>query len=532
MLYRCLLGATLVVCLGGCAGAGRLPSPPWQPERVEADSMVSTSLHEVERAPAPPAEPAVPLPESRPVSQVKIQQVAAQVDELPSPHHLPRPAPPGRDRYPIDLPTTLQLAGANSLQIALAGERIRQAQARLSGAEHQWLPSIQAGVGYNFHDGRVQETEGGIVDTSRNALFVGGGPNVGPGSLTGPGGPPARLAVGLPLADVLFAPLAERQQAQAANAASTAVFNDTLLQAALGYLQLVQAQGRAAIAEESVTNSEELARLVESRVKAGTAPPADGLRAKIELAERRRQAFAAEEHVRVASADLARVLRLDPAVTLFPMEGGPTTVCMIDQQTPLPELLAQGLTSRPELAQHRALVHATVERMRQEQWRPWLPTVQVGMSAGGFGGGEGSFTGSFGGRIDFDALAVWELRNLGMGNRALQRERVSQHAQAGLEAAQWLDTIAAEIVAAYYQVQLRQQQVDQSRAAVEFAAEAVPLNFKGILGGDLRAIEAQQAIQSLARAQDRYLDSVTAYNRAQFQLLRALGRPPEPAIAR
>jgi outer membrane protein TolC len=381
-------------------------------------------------------------------------------------------------------------------------------------------------VGYNFHDGRVQGTEGEIVDTSRNALFVGGGPNVGPGPLTGPGGPPARLFMGLPLADVLFAPLAERQQTQAANASSAATFNDTLLQAALAYLQLVQAQGQVAIAGQSVTNAEELVRLVESRVKAGAAPPADGLRAKIELAERRRLTFVAEEPVRVASADLARLLRLDPAVTLFPMEGELTTVCMIDQQTPLPKLLAEGLAGRPELAQHRALVSATVERMRQEQWRPWLPTLQVGLSAGGFGGGRGSFMGDFGGRTDFDALAVWELRNLGMGNRALQRERVSQHAQAGLQAEQLLDTIAAEIVAAYYQVQLRQQQVDQSRAAVEFAAEAVPLNFKGILGGDLRAIEAQQAIQSLATAQDRYLDSVTAHNRAQFQLLRALGRPP------
>lgn len=53
------------------------------------------------------------------------------------------------------------------------------------------------------------------------------------------------------------------------------------------------------------------------------------------------------------------------------------------------------------------------------------------------------------------------------------------------------------------------------------------MNFKGILGGDLRAIEAQQAVQTLAFARNQYLASVIDYNRAQFQLLRALGQPPD-----
>jgi hypothetical protein len=202
------------------------------------------------------------------------------------------------------------------------------------------------------------------------------------------------------------------------------------LEVARAYLDLVQAQGQVAIAREMMTHAEELVRLVESGVKAGTAPPADGLRARVEL---------------------ARLLRLDPAVTLFPVEDELMALCMIDPETPLDDLLSEGLTAHPELAEHRALVAATVERMRQEQWQPWLPTLQVGLSAGGFGGRRGSSLGNFGGRADFDALMVWEVRNLGLGNRALQRERISQHAQAGLSAEQILDTVAAEIAVAYHQ---------------------------------------------------------------------------------
>lgn len=461
-----------------------------------------------------------------PVNGEEIQQVQ-YVEEAPPASADERPS---LEPMPIDLASALRLAGANNLQVVIAGERVRQAQARLQGAEHQWLPSLNAGVGYNLHGGRVQDTRGEVLDTNRSALFVGGGPNLGPAPLTGPAGPPARLFLGLPLSDLLFAPLAERQLVQAANTARAATFNDMLLQVALAYLDLVHAQGQAAVAEESVKNAQELLRLVDSRVRAGTAPPADGLRARAERADRQRQRFQAEEAVRVASAELVRLVRLDPAVILFPMEGEPAPVCLVDVNAPLPDLLAQGIASRPELAEHQALIQATLERLKQEHWRPWLPTMQVGLSAGGFGGGEGAFFGRFGDRTDFDALMVWELRNLGFGNQALKRDRASQHLQAQLTAEQLRDTIASQIARAYYQVQFRERQIEASRSQVQSAAEAVPLNFKGILGGDLRAIEAQQAVATLAFARSQYLTSVIDYNRAQFQLLRALGKAPDTEL--
>jgi outer membrane protein TolC len=433
---------------------------------------------------------------------------------------------PPADRYPLDLATALRLAGANNLQIALAGERVREAEARLRGAEVLWLPSLNAGAGYNKHDGRIQDTQGQVIEVSRNSLFVGGGPSVGTTGVAGAATQP-RLLVGLSPADALFAPLAQRQVVAAANASLASTFNDTLLDVALAYLDLVLAQGQVAIAGEAVSNAAELLRLVESNVRAGTAPEADRLRAQAELAERRRQRFQAEEAVRTASAELVRLVRLDPAVTLAPLDSQPVPIELVDGNTPLPDLLAQGLTSRPELAENRALVNATLADLRREQWRPWLPTVQVGLGAGGFGGGEGSFLGNFSDRTDVDALLVWELRNLGLGNRALQSERASQLRQTRLSGEQIRDLIAAEIARAYYQVQLRQRQMEAARGQVRAAAEALPLNFKGVQGGTLRAIEAQQAVQALAAARQQYVLAVIDYNRAQFQLLRALGQAPQ-----
>jgi outer membrane protein TolC len=430
------------------------------------------------------------------------------------------------EQFPIDLPTALQLAGANNLQIALARQRVCEAIAKRNGAEAQWIPSLVAGAVYSHHDGRVQNTDGTMIDVERNARFVGGGPNLGAFPLTGPGGPPARLALGLPLADVLYAPLAERQMVSAAQAASVATLNDTLLQVAVAYFDVVRAQGQLTIADQAILNATELERLVVSRVKAGTAPPADELRANVELAERQRQRMAAQQSLQVASAELAQLLRLDPSTTLYAMEDANSRIDLVDMDQPLEELIAQGMATRPELAQYRAVAQATIERYQQERKRPWLPTAQVGFSAGGMGGGVGTSSDGLEGRTDFDAALVWELRNLGFGNRALQQERWSRQRQAEITVEQLVDSISAQIVTAYYQAMSARDQLESARAQVEAAAEAVPLNFKGVLGGDLRAIEAQQSIQDLALAQDRYLNSIVELNQAQCQLLRSIGTTP------
>ena len=331
----------------------------------------------------------------------------------------------------------------------------------------------------------------------------------------------------MPLTDAIFKPLAERQLTRVAAANRSATFNDMLLATSSAYLELVRAEGELAIAREAVVNSEELVRLLDARVRAGTAPPADGLRAQADLADRKRKVFKAEELVYDASAELVRLLNLPPGMTVLPNEIQAVAIELIDVKQPLPVLIGQGLTARPEMAAHQAYIGATLDRLRQEEWSPLIPNVEVGFGAGGFGGGPGGFFGDFGNRTDFDALAVWELRGMGFGNAALVGERRGEHRQARLTVEQTRNLIAAEVTRSYYQVRLRRQQIQAAEAQARSATEALPLNFKGILGGQLRAIEALQAIDALTAAQSQYLTSMMDYNRAQFQLLRAVGTPPK-----
>lgn len=448
--------------------------------------------------------------------------------EVPEPE---APLPPAEkqtgERYPINLGTALQLAGANNLQIALATERVREALARLDGAEVLWLPTLQAGVGYNTHVGQLQATEGDVLEINRESVFVGGGPVLGGSPLPGGTGGPPRLFVGISPVDIYFDPLAARQAAAGAQAGEASVFNETLLRVTVTYFELLQAQSEVAIAEEAIQYAERLVEITEQFAETGAGLRADAERARAALAARRRELADAKQRLRVVSAELARQLRLEPDVILYAAEAQPVPLPLVTEDQPLEELIAQGLSARPEATQRQARVGETLQRVRQEEWRPWIPHLQVGLSSGGFGGGpDGSF-GEFSDKTDLDLLAVWELRNLGLGNRALQRERESQHQQAHLQYQQTLDRIAAEITQAYRRVRYQRRQIDRAEEQVQAAARALPLNFQGIRGRALRPIEAQQAIEALAEARNQYLQAVIEYNQAQFTLLQALGRPPE-----
>lgn len=491
--------------------------------RRTASRLLDTALPSKQRS----GDPATVVPASQNGVVQQTQLIVPVDEESPGPDDGQLVAEPtGKETYPIDLPTALGLAGANNLQIAFAAERVREAAARMDQAEVLWVPSLNAGLIYNNHAGRLQETEGRVVEISRNSLFAGAGAVMGGTATAGGASGPARMVVDLPLVDVLFEPLAARQLVRAAREEHSSTFNDALLQVAGAHLNLLRAHSKVAIAQEAVDNAEELAKITADFAREGEGLEADAQRLQVELNSRRRDLYRAKELVAVTSAELVRLLRLDPTVTLVPIDAGVAPMEIVDNAASLPELLAQAQTVRPEVARVGAIVEETRLRYCQERWRPWVPNLYAGLSGGGFGGGEGSAVRSFSDRTDFDMGAVWEWKNLGLGNSARQRERASVHRQAHLATNQVRDLIASEVNQTYHQVRFRREQIDVARPQVTAALKTLELNLDGIRGRTLRPIEAQQAIAALAAAREQYLDSVIDFNVAQFALVRAIGNPP------
>src|SRR5262249_37605595 len=183
---------------------------------------------------------------------------------------------------------------------------------------------------------------------------------------------------------------------------------------------------------------------------------------RTEAARRRQAVDSARERWRVASADLARVLRLEPSALVQPLEPPHLQVTLVSPTGPVDELIPVALTNRPELSAQQALVQATIQRLRQERIRPLVPSVLLRAAAtnpagtlagGGFGGGLNESVNNFAARNSLDLQVLWELQNLVLGNRARVNERRAENQLAVLDLFRIQDRVAAEVVQAYAQVQ-------------------------------------------------------------------------------
>lgn len=465
--------------------------------------------------------------------------LAAELPPPPRPDVPPASDPgtplvPGQAILPIDLPAALRLAGARDLDVAIARQRVAEALGELQLARSFWLPSLFFGPNWIRHDGTAQVVEGPVRHISKSSLFMGGTLALGNG-VTGPipaGGPAplGSLTSVLRISDAIFYPLAARQEVEANRAAVASATNDALLGLSEAYLDLQLAAGRLAIAREAAGHAEALAEVTGSFSRTGAGLEADHRRSLAERDLRRREVAEAVGDLEIASAEVVRRTRLDPRVVVAPVEPPEAIVRLVPEGGLPDDLITTALLNRPELAAQREVVEATLVRLKQARLRPFIPSVALRYSAGGFGGGSNGFFGDFDGRHDADVNLFWELQGLGVADLAYARMAGARSEAARLEVFKLQDRVASEVVRADKMRLAASRQVEQSGRAVPDAITSLELNFANIrrgagLPGATRPIEVLQPIQALATARQAYLDSVISYNRAQFRLYHALGRP-------
>lgn len=463
---------------------------------------------------------------------IGIGALACAQEALPPPRSAadasaPAPALADGHALAIDLPTALRLANVRPLDIALAAARTRAATAELQRARTLWLPTIYLGTDYFRHDGQIQDVAGNVFGTSKSSFLVGAGPS-------------AVFSVG----DAIFAPLAARRTVRAREAEVEGARNDSLLAVAEAYFNVQQARGELAGAEESARQAADLVRRTTSLAQ-GLVAPVEAVRTRTEAARRRQAVATARERWQTASADLARVLRLDPSALVTPVEPPQLTVTLVAPERPVDELIPVALTNRPELAAHQALVQATLVRLKQERLRPLVPSVLLrgastpvtGTLAGGlFGGGRNDEMSGFGARSDWDVQVLWELQGLGFGNRARTEGRRAEHQAAVLELFRTQDRVAAEVARAHAEARSAAARLKDAEGELRDAGESLASNLAGLgqtrnAGGVLilviRPQEAVAAVQALAQAYADYFGAVGDYDRAQFRLYHALGQPAQ-----
>ena len=506
---------------GGSQDPVSAPGPN-SPDRAATPGELPSPLD----APASPGPDAIPDPTALPSDPGSPKLKASSTSLLPVSPSILDPTV-----QPLDLNVALHLAGVQNPELLIAQQRVAEATALKQQAAAMILPSINLGVTFDTHTGNLQQSSGNILSVNRSSVYVGGGAfGIGGGSVNIPG-----LILTGNVATGVYAYLVSRQVEAQRQFATVAIRNQAFLQTTLAYCGLLRAEGSRAIAMQVRDDARLVAKLTAAYAETGQGRKSDADRAATELAKREADFQATEGLVLTASARLCEVLNLDPSIRLHPTDAWVVPRPIVPDPMPVYELIAIALMQRPELAERRAAIKEAMLALEGSKVLPFSPTVLLGLSAGGFGGGSNlvrPIFGNFSGRSDIDVYAYWTLQNLGVGNAALIRVARSRLGVAQFQEIAVLDRVRVEVAEAYARTHARYAQIGTTERAVRTGTDGFNEDVARLENTVGLPIELLDSMRLLARARQEYLDAIVDYNEAQFALYVALGQPPAAMLAR
>jgi outer membrane protein TolC len=473
---------------------------------------------------SPPDQASPSQPSAEPAPGMRGGALLPTIQSLP-----PVSVIPEASEYLIDLPSALQLAESVNPQIALSREAINEALALHLEARSLLLPNLTAGTNYHLHTGPLQASTGEIRTLKEQSIYFGGGAGaVGSGTV-----PIPAVRIFSQLGDAIYAPLVAQQVVAERSSNAIAVENALLFDIASQYLKLVAAEASLESYRSSQAEMSEIERTTSAFARTGQGRDGDFKRARSEVLLLTVEEQRAQERAAVESAELARLLHLDPAVRLTTLKAPVELVQLVDPGQDVEQLVQTALMTRPEVSARGAAIGAAEARLKQEQVRPFLPLVSLGYSAGGFGGGSNrqdlgvsSIYQRTGARTDLDVWAIWSIQNLGLGNRAIKNQAAADRDITILRRTLQFSQIRREVTEAHAISEAFRKRVVVTRQQLQTAEQGAWEELLRIRSGEGLPIESINSMDLLSQARQDAISALLAYNTAQFQLFVAIGETP------
>jgi len=409
--------------------------------------------------------------------------------------------------YPIDLPSALRLAGAQNVDIEMARQALRQAEADRVIALERFFPSMEAGVSYHRRDGLAQAVPPGTISDAHFQSYT----------------PGAAVTAEIALGEAIYNALAARQLVRASDEALEAQRQDSMLAAALGYFDLAKAKALVAVARQAVETSGDYQQQLHRAVALGIAFKGDELRVQTQTEGYQIGVRRAVEGQRVAAASLAETLHLDPAVELVPQDVDLAPLTLVDAYESSDALVKRALTSRPELKQSRALIAAARQSNDGARYGPLVPSVGAAAFTGGLGGGPEGGPSNFGAMRDYVVGLSWRVGPGGLFDFGRIDASEAKAATAELAEVKLIDAITAQVVERLTRVQSLSDQIELAKRNLAAASETLRLTRERKRFGVGIALEDIQAVQALNQAQADFVSISAEFNKAQYGLERAVG---------
>jgi len=407
----------------------------------------------------------------------------------------------------VDLPTVLMLAGANNDEIQLAKTKHTEVLAESKLAWQRFWPSLTLGAGYRRTDGNVQDIAGAVFDVSKQQYTV--GPN---------------LMIDCSPGDMYYAALAAKQRALAAEHLAEKTRRDIVMQATGRYYDLLAAEASLAIIEDDLRLTQDYEKQIGGAVDAGTAFRADLLRVKTQVSREKLAIRQHQEKRDLAAAALAEILRLPADSELRPAKADLVPVRLLDRKLGVATLISQASQHRPEMKAVGAVNQAAVLEKDRARVAPMIPNVQAGYSFGGLGGGFNGDVSNFDDTQNMYIGLGWKIGPGGLFDKQRQIIAGAQEEATKLQAGQIKAAIGREVVEAAAKAQSAHDQIDINDEAVSAAQEMVKLAKERQASQLGVVLEYLLAREELTRARQSRVQAVAAFNKAQHELKRAVGR--------
>ncbi|HZR20125.1 MAG TPA: TolC family protein [Verrucomicrobiae bacterium] len=418
--------------------------------------------------------------------------------------------------YPIDLPTALRLAGAQNLDVQIARERLREADAGKQSALEQFFPWIAPGVSYHRRDGVAQSVPSGIIS---DAHFQSYSPGVS-------------LSAQLSLGDAIYNTLAAKQLVKASDHALESQRQEAVLHAAVGYFDLVKSGALLEVVRQAIQVSEDYQQQLHAGVASGIAFRGDELRVQTQTEQYRISLEQALEQARVASVNLALVLHLDSRIVLAPRDTGLEAITIFPINPAIDLLVEQALQNRPELKQSQASIAAARDTTSGARYGPLFPSIGAQVFGGGLGGGPDSGPRTFAAEGDYALGLSWRIGPGGLFDSARVNASKARLTTAQLSDSKLRDGVVSEVVAGVVRMNSTAAQIHLAERNLATANETLRLTRQRKEFGVGAVLEDIQAQQALTQARSAYVTALAEQNKAQYALNRAVGGRIEPGVGR
>jgi outer membrane protein TolC len=196
----------------------------------------------------------------------------------------------------------------------------------------------------------------------------------------------------------------------------------------------------------------------------------------------------------------------------------------LNGKTGVATLLSQAAQHRPEMKAAGAVNQAAVLEKDRARVAPMIPNVQAGYSFGGLGGGFNGDVSNFDDTQNMYIGLGWKIGPGGFFDKQRQIIAGAQEEATKLQAGQIKAAIGREVVEAAARAQSAHDQIDINDEAVAAAQEMVKLAKERQSSQLGVVLEYLLAREELTRARQSRVQAVAAFNKAQHELKRAVGR--------